>query len=241
MHSRSSAKRDGIPFVLVHGLYISSLYMIPLAECLSADAEVHALDLPGFGRSSGPLRTPSIPDLADFVAAWLEAAGIGKCHLFGNSLGSQIVADLAARRPELMATLTITGPTIDPAAHSMPQQAAGILRDMFHEPPRLWINHLVDDLRCGPIRWVTLLREMFADNIEEKLPLISVPTLVLRGEHDPSAPARWCREAATLIPDARCATIRNSWHCAHFTHPAEVAQQLRAFVQETMVHRGPLT
>jgi pimeloyl-ACP methyl ester carboxylesterase len=213
--------------------------MVPLAECLSADSEVHALDLPGFGRSSGPVVTPSIPELADYVAEWMAAAGVKKCHLFGNSLGSQIVADLAARRPDLLVSLTLTGPTIDPSAHSMPQQAAGILRDMFHEPPRLWVNHLVDDLRCGPIRWVTLLREMFVDHIEKKLPSIPVPTLILRGEHDPSAPDRWCREAAAMIPDARCSTVPDSWHCAHFTHPAEVAAHLRSFIDEAIVQESP--
>src|SRR3954469_7413433 len=61
LHSRSSSRQavagdsgEAVPFLMLHGLVISSLYMIPLAEVIAgAGHEVHALDLPGFGRSEG--------------------------------------------------------------------------------------------------------------------------------------------------------------------------------------------
>src|SRR3954469_6173202 len=82
LHSRGFDRAgSGPPFVLIHGLVISSLYMIPLAECLSVAHEVHALDLPGFGRSEAPPQVLSIPELADAVVGWLEAMGLEQVHL----------------------------------------------------------------------------------------------------------------------------------------------------------------
>src|SRR5215469_17474127 len=44
-------------------------------------------DLPGHGRSQGPaLKT--IAEMADWIAALLEAAGSGNAHLIGHSIGS---------------------------------------------------------------------------------------------------------------------------------------------------------
>jgi pimeloyl-ACP methyl ester carboxylesterase len=122
--------------VLVHGLMISSLYMIPLAECLAGYGEVHAVDLPGFGRSEGPRHAPSIPKLAEALVDWLAASDIAECHLIANSMGCQVCADLAARFPERVASLTLTGPTIDPAAHSVPRQALRLVGELLREPPR---------------------------------------------------------------------------------------------------------
>src|SRR4051812_29858976 len=49
------------PVVLVHGLVISSRYMVPLARALAPDFPVYAPDLPGFGESGGPPPTPPRP------------------------------------------------------------------------------------------------------------------------------------------------------------------------------------
>jgi len=231
LHSRSSPRAGGTPFVLIHGLIISSLYMIPLAECLAKTAEVHALDLPGFGRSEGSARAPSVPASAEALAQWLDAAGIERCHLVANSLGCQICVDFAARFPRRVATLTLIGPTIDPAAHAIPRQALRLAAELLHEPVRLWLNHLIDFLRAGPRRVWTMIREMFADRIASKLPRVAARTLVLRGERDPIAPESWAMEAARLLPDGHHLTLPRAGHCVHYSHPAETARAILAFIE----------
>ena len=69
--------------------------MIPLAERIAEEHEVHALDLPGFGRSEGPAEVLTIPELATWVMAWMTAMGIRQCHVVANSLGCEICAQLA--------------------------------------------------------------------------------------------------------------------------------------------------
>ncbi|MDQ6808313.1 MAG: alpha/beta fold hydrolase, partial [Verrucomicrobiota bacterium] len=63
--------------------------MIPLAERIAENHPVHALDLPGFGRSEGPPKVLTIPELADWVLAWMSAIDIQTCHLVANSLGCE--------------------------------------------------------------------------------------------------------------------------------------------------------
>src|SRR5581483_10545191 len=65
---------------------------------------VLALDLPGHGRSAGaPL--PRIEDMADWVVAALDAAGVGAAALVGHSMGSLIALEVAGRYPRRVAKL----------------------------------------------------------------------------------------------------------------------------------------
>ena len=69
---------------------------------------VLAPDLPGHGRSGGkPL--PTIADMADWVAALLDAAKAPKARLVGHSMGSLISLETAARHPAKVAGLSLIG------------------------------------------------------------------------------------------------------------------------------------
>jgi pimeloyl-ACP methyl ester carboxylesterase len=227
MHSRS-AERPGAtaPFVLLHGLVISSLYMIPLAEYLAVDREVHALDLPGFGRSEKPCKILSIPELGEAVLQWLRATGIHRCHLVANSMGCQIAAHVAVNAPDLVLTLTFVGATVDPSAHSLPRQVFRLLRDAAREPARLWLNWLFDFARAGIARALGTTRRMFEDRIEKALPKITAPTLVLRGELDPTMPRRWGEEAAARLPRGELKVVLRHPHCVHYTAPGLTADAI---------------
>lgn len=225
IHSWSSAEsRGGVPFVLVHGLVISSLYMLPLAECLTLDHEVHAVDLPGFGRSEAPAGALTIPQLAEALTSWLAASGIDRCHLVANSLGCQIAAHVAARAAPRIASLTLIGATIDPAAPHVLSQFWRLLWDAFHEPPRLWANWAVDFCRAGPVRAVRTTGHMFRDRIEEQLPEITARTLVVRGDNDPTMPSAWADRIVELLPHGTLLNVPGHAHCVHYSAPMIVAE-----------------
>jgi 2-hydroxy-6-oxonona-2,4-dienedioate hydrolase len=231
LHSRGSARADGPRFLLVHGMVISSLYMIPLAERLAdAGFEAHAVDLPGYGRSQKPDAPLDVPALADSIRGWIAARGGGAWHLVGNSFGCQVVADLAVRHPSLVETAALIGMTIDPAAPSLFRQTLRLLRDMPREPLRLWLNHIVDYLRAGPRFAVGAMRSMMADRIETKLPRIEAPTLVIRGEHDPVTPRRWTSEAMSLLRRGSFVEIPNGSHAVHYAAPESVCDAIKSFV-----------
>ncbi len=233
LHSRGSTSASGgeIPFVLIHGLVISSLYMIPLAEILAQRHSVHALDLPGFGRSESPRRILSIPELADEVTRWLDAAGIGQCHLVGNSLGCEIAAHVAVKEPARIVSLALIGPTLDPHAFAVATQTVRLLRDALHEPFRLWLNWMFDLARAGLRRAFGTTREMFRDHIEHQLPMIKSATLVMRGERDPTVPQSAVEEAVRLLPYSSLIVIQGEPHCVHYTAPTLVSEAIECFAR----------
>jgi 2-hydroxy-6-oxonona-2,4-dienedioate hydrolase len=57
-------------------------------------------DLPGFGDSDNPRDVLDVPQLADYLAAWIPTVGLDRASLLGNSFGCQVIADLAARHPD---------------------------------------------------------------------------------------------------------------------------------------------
>jgi len=72
-----------------------------------------AIDLPGFGYSPPPPdRDYSVDAHARIVARLIERRRRGPVHLFGNSLGGAIVTRVAARRPDLVRTLTLISPAL---------------------------------------------------------------------------------------------------------------------------------
>lgn len=72
-------------------------------------AQTLALDLPGHGASTVDLADASAPAVAEIVAAAL--AGTGEpVHIAGHSFGGAVAIALAARRPDLVASLTLIAP-----------------------------------------------------------------------------------------------------------------------------------
>lgn len=135
LHARVHADAPRAPeVVLVHGVGVSSRNMVPAAEALAAECRVHAIDLPGHGRSEDPPGIPDIAGLADYVAAWARSVGIAGAAFLGNSVGCQIVADLASRFPELARRVVLQGPTIDPSGRGLVRQLSRWLINGYREP-----------------------------------------------------------------------------------------------------------
>jgi pimeloyl-ACP methyl ester carboxylesterase len=225
LHSRSSAHPaagKAVPFLLIHGLVISSLYMIPLAECIAAEHEVHALDLPGFGRSDHPPEVLPVRELADAVLRWMSAMQIRQCHIVGNSLGCEVAAHVAVKAPDRVVTLTLIGPTVDPQAFAVVTQTVRLLRDALQEPISLWLNWAFDFCRAGLRRAFGTTREMFRDHIEQQLPHVTAPTLVIRGGSDPTVPQSAAVMLTRLLRRGELLVIESEPHCVHYTNPARV-------------------
>jgi 2-hydroxy-6-oxonona-2,4-dienedioate hydrolase len=220
------------PVVLVHGLLVSSRYMLPTAVRLAPYYRVYALDLPGFGKSVKPTRVLNVPELADSLAAWMAAAGLDRAVLLGNSFGCQIVVDFAVRYPQRVERAVLAGPTVDPKRRTAHQQAAHWLRNVPLEPVSLGAVLLRDLLDAGPRRVLCTFRHMLEDRIEEKLPHVQVPTLVVRGARDTTVPQRWAEEATRLLPRGRLIVIPGAPHTVNYNAPLELVRVVRPFIQD---------
>ncbi|MGG7379609.1 alpha/beta fold hydrolase, partial [Escherichia coli] len=62
-------------------------------------------------------------------------------------------------------------------------------------------------------------RSVLADRIEQRLPLIEQPTLVLRGEEDPFVSPEWAAQVVALLPRGRLVVVPREPHAVHYTRP----------------------
>jgi pimeloyl-ACP methyl ester carboxylesterase len=224
--------------VLIHGLAVSHRYLMPLAARLTPRYPVRAVDLPGFGLSEGPRAVLDVPALADWLAEWMRVTGNAPAVLIANSFGTQIVADLAYRHPDLVRSLVLVGPTMDPSARSMTRQALRWLRGIPHEDP-LQLPILLHDLAdAGLYRAVHTLRLALRDPVEEKLPGVRAPVLVTRGEHEAVTPQAWAEQVARLLPHGELAVVPSSPHDAVYTAADQLAGIALPFLERTAA--GPL-
>ncbi|MEU8512212.1 alpha/beta hydrolase [Kitasatospora sp. NPDC048722] len=101
------------PGLFVHGLGGSAGNWTALMGLLADRIDGEAVDLPGFGASAPPADgNLSVNGHVRAVIGYLEAAGRGPVHLFGNSLGGAVGVRLAALRPDLVRTLTLVSPAL---------------------------------------------------------------------------------------------------------------------------------
>lgn len=105
----AGAGGSGVGVVFLHGAGMDhSVYALQSRWFAARAIATLAPDFPGHGRSQGaPL--PAIADMADWVAALIEAAGLGRAVLVGHSMGALVALETAARHGDLVAGLGLLG------------------------------------------------------------------------------------------------------------------------------------
>ena len=174
------APRDGAGLVLcVHGMSGSATNWTDLMADLAPDFGCVALDLPGSGFSAPPASPAgySVSALAGTVTRLIEALGAGPVHLIGNSMGGAVAVRAAARRPDLIRTLTLVSPALPDrkfrrsvlhfpllglpfvgerlvrqyvVRFPVENRVTGVIASCFHDPSRLHPDRLaleVEELR----------------------------------------------------------------------------------------------
>jgi 2-hydroxy-6-oxonona-2,4-dienedioate hydrolase len=127
----------------------------------------------------------------------------------------------------------LQGPTIDRHARNIPQQMWRFLQNAPWEDASQTPIQLYDYWQAGLPRVVETMQMALADRIEEKLPYIRVPTLVVRGQQDPVVPQPWAEEVVNLLPDGRLVVIPGGGHTLNYSRPLELARVTRAFIEAT--------
>jgi pimeloyl-ACP methyl ester carboxylesterase len=117
---------EGRDVLLIHGLGGAKSSFFDTAAALSRRYRVHALDLPGFGSSSKPaLAAYTARYFAKTVVDVMDALGIERAHLVGNSMGGRVAIEVGLRHPERVYGLALLCP------------AVAFLRREFHPIVRL--------------------------------------------------------------------------------------------------------
>jgi pimeloyl-ACP methyl ester carboxylesterase len=90
----------GEPLIVLHGAYMNIPSMGAIIPKLAETHRVYALEFQGHGRTTDIDRPITYQNLADDVAAFMDAVGLEKSDVFGYSVGAIVGLQLAIRHPE---------------------------------------------------------------------------------------------------------------------------------------------
>lgn len=150
----------GTPVLLLHGLGANKVSFLPMFDGLADHHEVHALDLPGFGKSGKPLPTGrryTMAWMADMVHGYLVRNRIRDVHVVGNSMGGRIAVELALRHPESVKSVVGLGAAVafdeyqrfGPLLRFTRPHWVGAVPVPVHRP---WVEAGIRELFCDPTR-----------------------------------------------------------------------------------------
>lgn len=216
--------------VLVHGMNMSSRYMIPTLLQLAPHYRVYAPDLPGYGRSSKPPQALAPHELADALADWMEAVGLSDAALVGNSYGCNIIAEFAQRHPDRITRAVLQGPTAGTQEGSLGARIRRMMKNSPYEPKSLALIMAGDYTAAGVRIARETLNHALTHPLEEKLPGVRVPTLVVRGARDTLVSQQWAERVTSLLPDGQLKVIPGAAHTLNYAAPLEFSRVIRPFL-----------
>jgi pimeloyl-ACP methyl ester carboxylesterase len=145
---------------------MSSRYMEPLLQALSARFRVYAPDLPGIGRSQAPPHLLGPYQRATVLRAWMATVGLDRAALLAHSAGCEVARQVAEQDPDCISCLILASPAPDPSRRHSFQQVVRLLLDAFRETPSLLLLAARHYLDAGPRRMLHTLRTALRHNRE---------------------------------------------------------------------------
>ncbi|GAA1691522.1 alpha/beta hydrolase [Fodinicola feengrottensis] len=217
-------------------------------------------DRRGHGRSDDPGRGYDFDTLADDLAALLEHLDLANVTVISHSMGGgEVVRYLSRHGSARVAGVALVGSTMprllrsDDNPDGIDPALTDLLRDsMKKDLPQWGVENIgpyvgVDvpgcDVSVASQEWtqrdglrVSLQAAMdcYRANLEAdfraELVSITVPTLVVQGTHDVSAPPELCgQRIAALVPGSRLAVYPNAPHAIYLTHQDQLTEELLDF------------
>jgi pimeloyl-ACP methyl ester carboxylesterase len=199
VHFIDTGNGDGPPLVLLHQTPRSVDEFAEVIPILASRHRVIAVDNPGYGASEVPDDQPTVEEYADTVVALLDHLEIPQATLVGHHTGAIVAVDIDARHPARVDRLVLSGP------HYMDEE----LRQKLHEISVQWRvrpdgSHMMEKWEKFS-DWVddpAIVHRVVTDllsagetseyghfacadyRMEDTLPLVKAPTLLIVGRND---------------------------------------------------------
>ena len=238
-HIRLLRAGRGQPLLLLRGTDASDDWL-PYMDCLAERYDVLVPEHPGFGGKPMPAWLDKVSDLACFYQDMIDSLGLDGVHLVGTSLGGWIAADLAARDCHKLASLTVVGPAgVRVKGHAgvdlfMIGEEEGV-RARFHDQSRAeahvarLLRPETEDVRLSnaiTIARVSWQPRLYDPQLEKWLHRVTVPTLVLWGEHDRVLPNEHAVAWGRLLPHAEVEILPGCGHAVALEQPEVLVERL---------------
>lgn len=246
---------SGDPVVLLHGWAAFKEIWWGTLRALEPRYHGIAVEWPGHGRTPAAQGMRLLTDLADLVVRSCAQLGLERITVVGHSMGGRVAALLALQQPALVRRLVLVDAALDPAhiafygrrmlklqaversvllsqrigrglgrllAPAPHDHSGGYVRPYLR---RAYYNGLAD-----PQMLHSYMTALYAESLDQRLPEIQQPTLVISGERDPLVLPRQARRAAEQIPHARLALIPGALHTPMDDRPAAFHRALLDFL-----------
>jgi len=253
---------DGPPLIMLHGAAASHVTWCDNIGPFSRRYTVYAPDLPNHGDSETPQGPPhEVFASPAFLLAFMDALGIERASLIGNSGGGAIAARFATRYPERVdrlvlvdsgglgrpvswflriASLPLVGELLH--LHTINSDRA-LTASIFHRP-RPIDPEVARELRQARNSWSTRMAVvkgvragigLFGVKKEmlllDQLEGLKAPLLIVWGEKDPVLPVSHALEASERLPDAVVHIMRDCGHWPHMENPEEFNRVAMDFLE----------
>lgn len=193
---------SGDPLLLLHGGWCSLETVRELGDLLSAHVRVLAAERPGHGRTPDHDGPYTYAQLVDVTLAYLDALGVASAHVVGHSDGGIIGLLLARDHPERVRSLVAISANVHVDAWVPPDYPHVTLTDEANAAVDAEYARLSPD---GPEHGPVVVDKLVAlwtsepDIPAEQLATLTVPTLIMAGEHDTVARAHTEHIAAAVL------------------------------------------
>lgn len=235
----------GVPVVLIHGFGGDKETWLLMAPWLRGRPML-LLDLPGHGASSVVPRASASPAaMGRAIVGALDAAGLERVHLCGNSMGGGVALWIARHHPTRVASLTLVASVAPELAESeltralargenllIPgtEDADRFVKLVTEKPPRVPrpVKRYVAARRAAAR---PVLEEMFRGWVEagpehglpRDLEAIAQPTLIVHGRCDRIIAVDTARKVAAAVPRSRLRILDGIGHVPQLEAPRQVA------------------
>jgi pimeloyl-ACP methyl ester carboxylesterase len=240
--------------VLIQGMGLDRLGWEPVLRKLRRRFRLVLVDNRGVGHSDRSTGSFAVADMAGDIVAVLDAAGIGRAHVLGASLGGMVAQEVAISHPERVDGLVLACTTPGwPFAYPMPAASLRLIAATAHmtaeaarrrhtenalsaatvrHRPEL-VNRLLElqgarptDAEVRPAQAAAGAR--YAGGLRQRR--IRARTLVLHGGADTVVDPRNGRLLADRIPEARLVTFPELGHLLFWEDPAGFAETVTSFL-----------
>jgi pyruvate dehydrogenase E2 component (dihydrolipoamide acetyltransferase) len=243
---RVAGPEHATPLLMIHGFGGDLLSWQFNQPVLSAGRTVVAIDLPGHGGSSKDVADGDVATLAVMVVAAMDALALPRAHLAGHSLGGAIALQVAATRPERVASVTLVcsaglGPDINMGyidgfiAADRRKEMKPVLEQLFATPEIVSRDMVEDILKYKRLDGVdaalrTIAGAVFvggrqAAGFVDRLAGLGVPIQAIWGAEDRIIPA----SHAEAVADRH--VLAGAGHMVHIEQPDAVNTLLERFLE----------
>jgi pimeloyl-ACP methyl ester carboxylesterase len=244
----SQGDPGGVPVVLLHAYADSWRSYEPVLAHLPGSVRAFALTQRGHGDADRPGTGYAPEDFAADVAAFMDAVGLERAALVGDSGATLTAQRFALDHPARTLGLVLIG--APRSLRADPRFAAFIVRvAALRDPvPPAFVRDLISRVVIGPVPR-DHLEAMVADGLAvparvwqavgrgllEAVPpietgTITAPALLLWGALDELCTRQDQDALLAAMPGARLVVLEDAGHLVHWEQPRRVAAEIAAFV-----------